>query len=129
MKHNIKPLPAGERQEWESHAKGSQKKLADLERELHAATSELAGRREAKSESAELRKTLERLRASLEEQQEESTELISRVTAQSAEIVQLQDANTELQGKLNMAELLTQQVWNITELLTQQVWNIELLIQ
>jgi predicted nuclease with TOPRIM domain len=100
----------GECQDWETHAKGSQRKLSDLERELHTVSSQLAGNREAKSESAELRKSLERLRASLEEQQEESTELISRVTAQSAEIVQLQGMNVELQSKLSMAELLTQQV-------------------
>lgn len=81
-----------------------------MEKQLLTASSKLAGRQEAKSENAELRRSLERLRASLEDQQEEGTELISKVTAQSAEIVQLQDANTELRSKLSMAELLTQQV-------------------
>ena len=57
-----------------------------------------------------LNQTVERLKASLEEQQQEGTELISKVTSQAADIQRLQSENTELQSRLNMAEVLTQQV-------------------
>ena len=53
---------------------------------------------------------MERLQSSLEEQRQEGTELISKVTSQAALIQRLQAENTELQGQLNMAELLTQQL-------------------
>ncbi len=53
---------------------------------------------------------MERLRSSLEDQRQENTELISKITSQAAEINALQTANTELQSKLNMSELLAQQL-------------------
>ncbi len=88
--------------------------MAELERELLTASSELSGKREElkhlKYTNSELQLSLERLRAALEDQQEESTELISKVTAHSAEMAQLRSTNMELQSKLSMAELLTQQV-------------------
>ena len=61
-------------------------------------------------ECVDLRQSVERLRSSLEDQQQENTELISKITSQSADIHSLQTTNTELQSKLNMAELLAQQV-------------------
>ena len=57
-----------------------------------------------------MRESLERLRGTLEEQREENTELVSKVTAQAAELHTLQNSRTDLQSRLNMAELLTQQV-------------------
>ena len=57
-----------------------------------------------------MRESVERLRGALEEQREENTELVSKVTAQAAELHTLQNSCTDLQSRLNMAELLTQQV-------------------
>ena len=57
-----------------------------------------------------MKRTVEQLRSSLEDQQQENTELISKITSQAAEMNRLQTNNTELQSKLNMAELLAQQV-------------------
>ena len=57
-----------------------------------------------------MRESMERLRGALEEQREENTELVSKVTAQAAELHTLQNSCTDLQSRLNMAELLTQQV-------------------
>ena len=98
----------------DSQSEKTRLRLADLEKQLLAATSDLSGHqaelKALKSRNSELEATLERTRAALEEQREESTELISKVTAQSAEKVKLQNANVELQSKLSMAELLTQQV-------------------
>ncbi len=50
------------------------------------------------------------MRELLEDQQQENTELVARVTTQSTELVALRDAATEMRGKLNMSELLQQQV-------------------
>ena len=61
-------------------------------------------------ENGDLRESVERLRGALEEQREENTELVSKVTAQAAELHTLQNSCTDLQSRLNMAELLTQQV-------------------
>ena len=61
-------------------------------------------------ENVDLRESMERLRGALEEQREENTELVSKVTAQAAELHTLQNSCTDLQSRLNMAELLTQQV-------------------
>ena len=57
-----------------------------------------------------LRATVERMTSLLEEQQQEGTELVSKVAAQSAEVSHLASANTELQSRLNLAELLAEQV-------------------
>ena len=53
---------------------------------------------------------MEKVRGTLEDQQEENTELISKITAQSAEISSIKNTNADLQSKLAMAELLVQQV-------------------
>lgn len=65
---------------------------------------------QSQAESSRLKENLEKLRSLLEDQQEENTELISKITAQSAEISSINSANVELQSKLGMAELLVQQV-------------------
>ena len=65
---------------------------------------------QCEQENGDLRESLERLRGTLEEQREENTELVSKVTAQAAELHTLQNSCTDLQSRLNMAELLTQQV-------------------
>lgn len=57
-----------------------------------------------------LQQSVGRLQAALEEQRQEGTELISKVTSQAADIQRLQSENTELRGQLSMAELLTQQL-------------------
>ena len=104
----------GESLDWEGHLKATRQKLTKLEKDTVTTSTELTRKteelRRSKLEREELRKSLEHLRSSLEDQQEEGTELISKVAAQSAEIVQLQSINTDLQSKLTMSELLTQQV-------------------
>ena len=65
---------------------------------------------QCEQENGDLRESVERLRGALEEQREENTELVSKVTAQAAEVHTLQNSCTDLQSRLNMAELLTQQV-------------------
>ena len=65
---------------------------------------------QSSSQLEDLRQSVERQRASLEEQQQENTELISKVTSQAKEIHSLQSINTELQSKLNMTELRAQQL-------------------
>lgn len=98
----------------EVHLKSMERRISKLEGDTAATSTELAMKsREleaSKGERVELQRSLDRVRASLEDQREEGTELISKVTAQAAEIVRLQGNNTDLQSKLNMAELLSQQV-------------------
>ena len=67
-----------------------------------------------------LQGVVERLQGSLEEQQQENTELISKITSQAAELSSLQTSHDDLQSRLNMAELLTQQVGtrSLTHMLT-----------
>ena len=65
-------------------------------------------------ECGELRCSVERLKASLQDQWQENTELVSRVTSQAADILALQNANTELLSKLNMSELVAKQVRQLT---------------
>ncbi len=59
---------------------------------------------------SEARDGLARMRGLLEDQQQENTELVARVTTQSTELVALRDTATEMRSKLNMSELLQQQV-------------------
>lgn len=59
---------------------------------------------------ARLQAAMERMRSTLEEQRQENTELVSKVTSQSSEVIRLLSANTELQSRVNMAELLAEQV-------------------
>ena len=59
---------------------------------------------------SEARDGLARIRGLLEDQQQENTELVARVTTQSTELVALRDTATEMRSKLNMSELLQQQV-------------------
>jgi len=61
-------------------------------------------------EGNDLRESVERWRSASEDQQEENTELVSKITAQATEIQALKSSCTDLQSKLNMAELLTHQV-------------------
>ena len=93
--------------------KSTERKVCKLEGEAAAVSSDLDKKSRdlevAKGVKAELQRSLDRLRASLEDQREEGTELVSKVTAQSAEIVRLQEANADLQSKLGMTELLLSQ--------------------
>ena len=95
-----------------------ERKLAKLEGDVTNSSAELTKKsREmdvAKEARVKLQKSLERVRASLEDQREEGTELISKVTTQAAELVRLQGDNADLQSRLNMAELLSQQVCTLT---------------
>ncbi len=50
------------------------------------------------------------LRDSLEEKEQERAELVAKVTSLSAELTALREEVSELRNKLNMAELLQQQV-------------------
>ena len=104
---------AGECLDADIKLKSTERKVSKLEIEAAAMSSDLSKSfREleaAKREKAELQRSLERLQASLEDQREEGTELISKVTTQSAEMVRLQEFNASLQGKLSMAELLLSQ--------------------
>ena len=61
-------------------------------------------------ENGDLRESVEQWKSASEDQQEENTELVSKVTAQAVEIHALQSSCTDLQSKPNMAELLTHQV-------------------
>ena len=65
---------------------------------------------QSRIDTSEARDSLVKMRELLEDQQQESTELVARVTTQSTELVALRDAATEMRGKLNMSELLQQQV-------------------
>ena len=98
----------------ESQLKVLRLKIEEIQRERSTLSDELARSSKALAQSrSSYRKTcdnVDRLRGLLEDQQQENTELISKITSQSAEVAQLQSSNTELQSKLNMAELLTQQV-------------------
>ena len=76
---------------------------------------------QCEQENGDLRESVERLRGALEEQREENTELVSKVTAQAAEVHTLQNSCTDLQSRLNMAELLTQQVREHGSLLCVQL--------
>ena len=92
-------------------------KIEDNQRERSTLSDELARSSKALSQSRssyrESCDNVDRLRSLLEDQQQENTELISKITSQSAEVASLQASNTELQSKLNMAELLTQQVCDL----------------
>lgn len=65
---------------------------------------------ERAAEVGRLQAAVERMRAAVEEQRMENTELVSKVTSQSSEVSRLLSANTELQSRVNMAELLAEQV-------------------
>ena len=65
---------------------------------------------QARIDASEARDGLARIRGLLEDQQQENTELVARVTTQSTELVALRDTATEMRSKLNMSELLQQQV-------------------
>ena len=105
------------------HLRSMERKVSKLEGEAATFSAELAKKsREveaAREERVKLQRSLERVRTSLEDQREEGTELISKVTTQAAEILRLQGNNSDLQSKLNMAELLSQQVCSISRLLPQ----------
>lgn len=59
-------------------------------------------------------------RKSLEEKQQENTELLSKLSAQNSELEMLQASHRELRSKLAMQELLAQQVvkWLVVKVLT-----------
>ena len=119
-------ISPGECSDWESCLKTTQQKLSEMENEVLTTSTLLSERskelNQLKSEKLEQGRLLDQLRTSLEDQREESTELISKVTAQSADIVKLQNANVELQSKINMAELLTQQVCRVcSQLVVSQI--------
>ena len=107
-------IPKGECSDVRSHLKATRQKLEEIERDKLLLSDKLLrkerSRTETHSEVSKLRDAVDRLRASLEDQQQENTELISKITSQAAEITNLRNSNTDLQSKLNMAELLTQQV-------------------
>ena len=65
---------------------------------------------QSRIDASEARDGLARMRGLLEDQQQENTELVARVTTQSTELVALRDTATEMRSKLNMSELLQQQV-------------------
>ena len=91
-----------------SHLKATRQKLEEIERDKLLLSDKLLrkerSRTETHSEVSKLRDAVDRLRASLEDQQQENTELISKITSQAAEITNLRNSNTDLQSKLNMAE-------------------------
>jgi len=92
----------------------SRQKIEELKREQLVLKDELSrvgkALSQARSDGSKSDDGLTRMRCLLEDQQQENTELISKITSQAAELAKLQNANTELQSKLNMSELLTQQV-------------------
>ena len=109
-------LHAGEWEDGQSHLKSTRQSLEELEHSKQLLNEELSHKQKALSRSetecSKLRENVEKLRGLLEDQREENTELISKITAQSAEIGSIKSSNVELQSKLAMAELLAQQVRN-----------------
>ncbi len=85
-----------------------------MQRERTVLTEEFSQSSKALAQSridvSEARDGLARIRGLLEDQQQENTELVARVTTQSTELVALRDTATEMRSKLNMSELLQQQV-------------------
>ena len=71
---------------------------------------------------SEARDGLARIRGLLEDQQQENTELVARVTTQSTELVALRDTATEMRSKLNMSELLQQQVQCVCVCVCTGLW-------
>ena len=57
-----------------------------------------------------MKSSLQRTQTSLEELRQENSELLSRVTSQTKELHQLTQLKEELQSKLAMQEILTQQL-------------------
>lgn len=110
----IIPLITGEWEDGQSHLKSTRQSLEALEHSKQLLSEELAHKQKAltqsQAESNRLRENMEKVRGTLEDQQEENTELISKITAQSAEISSIKNTNADLQSKLAMAELLVQQV-------------------
>ena len=109
-------LYAGEWEDGQSHLKSTRQSLEELEHSKQLLNEELSHKQKALSRSEtecnKLRENVDKLRGLLEDQREENTELISKITAQSAEIGSIKSSNVELQSKLAMAELLAQQVRN-----------------
>ena len=107
-------LLIGEWEEGQFHLKSTRQNIEELEHSRRLLNEELSHKQKALSQSvgegSRLRENVEKLRSLLEDQQEENTELISKITAQSAEISSVKNANVELQSKLGMSELLNQQV-------------------
>lgn len=107
-------IPTGEWEDGQSHLKCTRQSLEELEHSKQLLNEELSHKQRALSQSemecSKLRENVEKLRGLLEDQQEENTELISKITAQSAEVSTIKNANVELESRLAMSELLVQQV-------------------